>query len=274
MELCELKEQSRRLRRQILDTVYHAGGGHIGGDLSVCDILNVLYNRQMDITPQNWNTPGRDHFILSKGHAAEALYCTLAGKGFFPPERMEGMGRFGTGLPGHPNRKVPGVEANTGSLGHGLSLGVGMALAERMNQTGSFVYVVMGDGELAEDSVWEAAMAASHHHLERLIALVDRNRLQISGPTEQVMAQDPQQKRWEAFGWRVLEICGNDVGAIDQALTVAKTPMGAPTVILCNTVKGCGVSFMENRPEWHHRVPSASEYEQAARELSGGEEHA
>lgn len=269
METRELVEKSKLLRQQILTTVFHAGCGHIGGDLSVCDILNVLYNRHMNLSPENWASPDRDHFILSKGHAVEALYCVLADKGFFPAEKLETVSRFGSDFIGHPNRKVPGVEMNSGSLGHGLSLAVGMALAGRMNGLPSRTYVVMGDGELAEGSVWEGAMAAGHYRLDRLIAFVDRNRLQISGPTEQVMSQDPQAERWKSFGWHVLEIDGNDIAAIDSALTAAKNTVGKPTLILADTVKGKGVSFMENRAEWHHRVPTAEEYERAMAQLKG-----
>lgn len=269
METRELVEKSKLLRQQILTTVFHAGCGHIGGDLSVCDILNVLYNRHMNLSPENWASPSRDHFILSKGHAVEALYCVLADRGFFPAEKLETVSRFGSDFIGHPNRKVPGVEMNSGSLGHGLSLAVGMALAGRMNGLPSRTYVVMGDGELAEGSVWEGAMAAGHYRLDRLIAFVDRNRLQISGPTEQVMSQDPQAERWKSFGWHVLEIDGNDIAAIDSALTAAKNTVGKPTLILADTVKGKGVSFMENRAEWHHRVPTAEEYERAMAQLKG-----
>ena len=270
MDNKELAQKSRLLRQKILTTVYRAGCGHIGGDLSVCDILNVLYNRHMNITPQNWEDPGRDRFILSKGHAVEALYCVLADKGFFPEEKLWTVSRFGSDFIGHPNRKVPGVEVNSGSLGHGLSLAVGMALAARADGSSSRIYVVMGDGELAEGSVWEGAMAAGHYRLDNLIAFVDRNRLQISGPTEQVLSQEPQRGRWESFGWRVLGADGNDVASIDSALETAKASRGRPVLILADTVKGKGVSFMENRAQWHHRVPTAEEYERAMAELKGG----
>ncbi len=268
MQTEQLIIKSRALRRDILHTVYSAGAGHIGGDLSVCDILNILYNRHMNISPQNWDDPRRDHFVLSKGHCVEALYCVLADVGFFGKEELETVSRFGSKFIGHPSNKVPGIEIASGSLGHGLSAGVGMALALRFKELPARVYVVMGDGELAEGSVWEAAMSAGHYRLGNLIAFVDRNGLQISGPTEEVMSQEPLRARWESFGWKVLEADGNSIEALDAAITQAKAYKIGPVVILADTVKGCGVSFMENRVEWHHRVTTPEEYEAAMRELA------
>ena len=262
-----LKAKSFALRRVILDMVYSAKTGHIGGDFSVCDILNVLYNRQMNLTPENFSSKGRDHFILSKGHSVEALYAVLADKGFFPKELLKTYSQFGSDFIGHPNNKIPGIEMNSGSLGHGLSVGVGMAIAEKRDGSPARVYVVMGDGELAEGSVWEAAMAASHYGLDNLTAIVDRNGLQISGSTEQVMAQESQRERWSAFGWHVLETNGNDVAEISAKLAEAAGFRGKPCVIIAHTIKGYGVSFMENRAEWHHKVPDREQYETAMAEL-------
>ncbi len=263
----KLQAKSFALRLDVLDMVYRAKTGHIGGDFSVCDILNVLYNRVMDVTPQNFSSVDHDHFILSKGHCVEALYAVLCDRGFFPREDLLTVSQFGSKYIGHPNNKVPGIEMNSGSLGHGLSVAVGMALAGKRQGKPYRVYVVMGDGELAEGSVWEGAMAASHYRLDNLCAVVDRNRLQISGCTEDVMAQDSQDERWAAFGWHTLHARGNDVENLERAFGEAKHFQGKPTVIIADTVKGCGVSFMENQAGWHHRVPTQEEYEAAKREL-------
>lgn len=283
--MSELAAKSFAYRQTILDIVCRAGTGHIGGDFSVVDVLNVLYNKHMDITPENFGRIDRDHFILSKGHSVEALYAVLADKGFFPKEDLLTVSTYGSKYIGHPNNKVNGIEMNSGSLGHGLSVAVGMALAGRMDARDYRVYVVMGDGELAEGSVWEGAMAAGHYKLDHLIAVVDRNRLQISGTTEEVMAQDSQDERWRAFGWNVLHADGNDVDSLDAAFARAKAAAGAeaeagaagvekgrPSVIIADTVKGCGVSFMENQKGWHHRVPTPEEYSQAMAELKQKEE--
>ena len=262
-----LARKSAVLRQSVLEIIRTAGAGHTGGDLSVIDILNVLYNGVMNITPQNFGEDDRDHFILSKGHSVEALYAVLADKGFFPREDLATVSRFGSEYIGHPNHHVNGIEMNSGSLGHGLSVGVGMALALRMNQSSRHVYVIMGDGELAEGSVWEAAMAAGHYRLDQLIAVVDRNRLQISGDTESVMAQGDVNQRFWAFGWHCLTTDGNDTHALLAAFETAKTVRGKPVLIEARTVKGRGVSFMENQPQWHHKVPDAKEYARAIQEL-------
>lgn len=266
-----LQAKSFALRQDVLDMVYRAKTGHIGGDFSVIDILNVLYHSVMDITPENFSSNDRDHFVLSKGHCVEALYAVLCDKGFFPREDLLTVSQFGSKYIGHPNNKVNGIEMNSGSLGHGLSVGVGMALALKRDKKPYRVYVVMGDGELAEGSVWEGAMAGGHYQLSNLCAVVDRNRLQISGGTEEVMAQDSQDARWAAFGWNVLHAAGNDVKALEAAFAQAKECQEKPTVIIADTVKGCDVSFMENRAGWHHRVPTGEEYEQAKAELKAKE---
>ena len=255
------------IRKKIVTLIYRAGTGHIGGDLSVVDILVALYYKHMNISPSLVNNPERDRFVLSKGHAAEALYTVLADKGFFAEEELETYSQYGSKYIGHPNNKVNGVEMNTGSLGHGLSVAVGMALAGKMDKRDYRVYAVMGDGEMAEGSVWEAIMAGAQYKLDNLTAFVDRNRLQISGTTEEVMAQDAQEDRWRSFGWNVLSIPGNDIDAVDEAIALAKRTKGKPTVIIANTTKGCGVSFMENQAGWHHRVPTDDEYAKAMQEL-------
>lgn len=266
-----LKANSYRLRQDVLDIVYRAKTGHIGGDFSVTDILNVLYNKQMNVTPENFRDADHDRFILSKGHAVEALYAVLCQKGFFPREDLLTVSQYLSNYIGHPNNKINGIEMNSGSLGHGLSVGVGMALAGKMDKKDYRVYVVMGDGELAEGSVWEGAMAGGHYKLDNLCAVIDRNRLQISGTTEYVMNQESQEERWATFGWHVISIDGNDVDALDAAFEEAKATKGQPTLIVANTTKGCGVSFMENKAAWHHKVPTAEEYEQGMAELKAKE---
>lgn len=262
-----LKAKSFELRKKVLDMIYDAKTGHIGGDFSVMDILVTLYYREMNVSPERINAPDRDMFVLSKGHSVEALYAVLSDLNFFPKEDMLTYSRFNTKYIGHPNNKINGIEMNSGSLGHGLPVSVGMALGIRMDGRNSRVYTVMGDGELAEGSVWEGAMAAGHYKLDNLCAIIDRNRLQISGGTEEVMAQDSQDERWRSFGWNVIHAIGNDIEALTSALMKAKTTKGRPSVIIADTVKGFGVSFMENNVKWHHRIPSAEEYEAAAHEL-------
>ena len=263
-----------RLRRQILDIVYRAKAGHIGVDMSVCDILNILYGRYMHVSPALQNAPERDRFILSKGHCVEALYSVLWAYGFLPQEELLTIGSFGSPLIGHPHNRVPGIEMNSGSLGHGLSVGVGMALSFRTRRLPNRVFVVMGDGELAEGSVWEGAMAAGHYQLSNLTAIVDRNGLQISGTTEEIMSQEPLRSRWESFGWHVLEANGNDYASLEQAFAQAMVETERPSVILARTTKGCGVSFMENQASWHHKVPTEAEYQAACEELSRKEAQA
>ena len=263
----DLRAKAIDIRKDIVKLINHAGTGHIGGDLSVTDILVNLYYKQMNVGPDMIDDPNRDRFVLSKGHCVEALYAILADLGFFPKEDLVTYSQYMSKYIGHPNNKIPGIEVNSGSLGHGLSIAVGMALAARMENRSYRTYVVMGDGECDEGSVWEAAMAANQFKLDNLTAFVDRNRLQISGTTEQVMAQDSAEERWASFGWNVLSIPGNDMQAIDDAIDLSKHTKGKPTVIIANTTKGCGVSFMENLAGWHHKVPTAEQTEAAIKEL-------
>ncbi len=269
--MMNLKEKSYQIRQDVLDMVYRAKAGHIGGDYSVCDILVTLYYHVMNVGPDKVKDPNRDRFILSKGHSVESLYCILADKGYFPKSDLETYSQYGSKYIGHPNNKVNGVEMNSGSLGHGLPVAVGMALAGRMDHAPYRVYTVMGDGELAEGSVWEGVMAAGHYKLDNLTAVVDRNRLQISGSTEDVMHHDSLDERFGSFGWHVIHASGNDPDSLIQAFDEAKNTKGMPTMIIADTVKGCGVSYMENQAVWHHKVPTEAEYLQAKEELKAKE---
>lgn len=273
--MSNLKALSYELRKNVVDMIMEGNGGHIGGDMSVMDILVQLYFNDMNIGPDNMDDPDRDRFVMSKGHSVEALYAVLAAKGFFPIEQViKEFSKFGSKFIGHPNNKLPGIEMNSGSLGHGLPVCIGMALAGKMNKKNYRVYTVMGDGELAEGSVWEAAMAGHQYKLDNLCAVVDRNRLQISGSTEDVMAHDSQEERWAAFGWHVININGNDHAELAAAFAEARTVKGAPTVIIANTTKGCGSSVMENKANWHHKVPTAEEYDQIMKDLEARREAA
>lgn len=269
----ELELLSWKLRQDVLDIIMAGGGGHIGGDMSVLDTLLVLYKKHLHITPETMNDPQRDRFILSKGHSMEAYYAILAECGFLDLEEIKSkFSKFGSAYIGHPNNKLNGIEMNSGSLGHGLPVSVGMALAGRMDALPYRVYTVMGDGELAEGSVWEGAMAAANYGLDNLCAVVDRNRLQISGSTEDVMRQDPLEERWKAFGWHVLSVDGNSIDALDEAFTAAEQYKGKPTMIVANTTKGYGSAVMENKAAWHHHLPNSEEYAQITADFAAGRE--
>jgi len=270
-----LKALSYKLRRDVVDMIMAGKAGHIGGDMSVMETMVSLYFHAMNISPENQDDPNRDMFVMSKGHCVETLYAVLAEKGFFPIEQViKEYSRFGSRFIGHPNNKLPGIEMNSGSLGHGLPVAVGMALAQKMDKRLSRTYVVMGDGELAEGSVWEGAMSATQYGLDNLCAVVDRNRLQISGTTEQVMHQDSVKERFAAFGWNVLSVDGNDIDAMNAAFDEAKSVKGRPTMIVANTTKGKGSGVMENNVGWHHHVPNQEEYEQIMKDLKAHEEEA
>ena len=263
-----LKALAYELRENVIDMIVEGKGGHTGGDMSVMEILTEIYFDQMNIAPETKDDPNRDKFIMSKGHSVEAYYAVLAAKGFFDiKDVIAQFSKFGSKFIGHPNNKLPGVEMNSGSLGHGLPISVGMALAGKMDERDYRVYTVMGDGELAEGSVWEGAMAAGHYKLDNLCAVVDRNRLQISGGTEEVKAQDSQEERWASFGWHVIHAVGNDMISLTKAFNEARDTKGKPSVIIAETIKGYGVSFMENNASWHHRIPTAEEYALACEEL-------
>jgi len=254
-------------RRSILEIIVRAGAGHTGSDLSCIDILNVLYDRILRVTPERPDDPDRDRYIQSKGHAAEALYVVLADRGFFPAAELGTLYQEGTRLLGHPTRQVPGVEHNTGALGHGLSVAVGLALAAKLSGRPYRVFALLGDGELAEGSIWEASLAAAHHRLDNLVAIVDRNTLQISGCTEVVCALEPLEAKFAAFGYAVRSVNGHDLAALEGALSAVPFASGRPSLLLARTTKGRGVSFMEGAPSWHHHVPSAAELALALAEL-------
>lgn len=263
----ELRQKSIEYRKTILSIIHRAQAGHTGGSLSCIDILNVLYNRIMDISPDNFADPERDRYIQSKGHAVEALYTVLADKGFYPASELETLGRFRSHFIGHPTRKVPGIEHNTGALGHGLSVAVGTALAAKLDGSSRRVYTLLGDGELAEGSSWEASMTAAHYGLDNLTVIADRNGLQISGSTEDVTGLEPLADKFAAFGYAVRHVDGNDIPALVEVLEATPFEQGKPSLILAHTVKGSGVSFMENQVNWHHHVPTDDELERALAEL-------
>ena len=263
----ELASKSKSYRRKILKYIYKAKAGHTGGSLSCIDILNVLYNEIMNVNPDNFASPDRDRCIQSKGHCVEALFVVLADKGFFPESDLETLCQYQSHYIGHPTRKVHGVEQNTGALGHGLPLSVGTALAAKMDEKPFKVFTLMGDGELPEGSNWEAFLTASHYKLDNLCAILDYNKLQITGTTAEVCNTEPIADKLKNFGWAVREVDGNDVEALKILLNKLPFEIGKPNFIIAHTVKGKGVSYMENQIKWHHGVPSAEQYELAMEEL-------
>jgi transketolase len=266
----QLTRIAYKLRRDIIEMAHNSSAGHVGGDLSVIDILAVLYFDVMNVSPERVRDPDRDRFLLSKGHCAGALYCALGEKGFFDKqEALLTFGTFGTRFIGHPNTDVPGVEINSGSLGHGISVGVGMALAAKMDGRTYRTYVVLGDGEMAEGSNYEGMMAAGHYRLDNLCATVDCNRLQISGQTKNVMDSGSLADKFRDFGWNVIEVeNGNNCSQLSKAYRRAGDCKGKPSAVIAYTLKGKGVSFMENQVSWHHGVMNDEQYRQAVRELS------
>ncbi len=264
-----LTRKSYELRRDIIEMMHNSNAGHVGGDLSVIDILTVLYYKVMNVSPEKKDDPDRDRFLLSKGHCADALYCVLGRKGYYDAEdAIKNFSQFGSRFIGHPNTDVEGVEINSGSLGHGLSIGVGMALAAKMNKQTYRTYVVLGDGEMAEGSNYEGMMAAGHYKLDNLCATVDLNGLQISGKTEDVMDSSNLADKFRDFGWNVIEVCdGNDCSQLADAYELAAAYKGKPTAVIAHTVKGKGVSYMEDTASWHHGVMTQEQYEQAVKEL-------
>lgn len=265
-----LKDIAKDIRIDIVNMVATAKSGHPGGSLSVTDILTVLYFEEMNIIANEPKWEDRDRFVLSKGHAAPALYAVLANKGYFPKEELKTLRKFKSNLQGHPDmKKTLGVDMSTGSLGQGLSAANGMALAGKIGNKNYRVYTVLGDGELQEGQVWEAAMSASHYKLDNLVAFVDFNGLQIDGSNEEVMNVSPVDKKFESFGWNVIVIDGHDIEAIREALDKAKEVKGRPTAIIAKTVKGKGVSFMENKADWHGTAPNEEQKIQALNELKG-----
>ena len=269
LSLKELEAVARRLRRDIVTMIGAANSGHPGGSLSCVEILTALFFRTMNVDPRDPCQPDRDRFILSKGHAAPALYATLAEKGFFPTEELLTLRQIGSRLQGHPDRTcTPGVEMNAGSEGLGLSFAIGQALAARLDGRPYRVYVLLGDGECQEGQVWEAALFAHHHKVDNLCAIVDRNRIQLSGFTEDIIALEPFKEKWQAFGWQALEVDGHSLAELLHALETARKTPGRPTVVIAKTVKGKGVSFMENNPDFHGKAPTPAELELAMKELA------
>ena len=265
-----LQEKAKDVRIDIIRQIHYAGSGHPGGSLSAADIITYLYFAEMNIDPQDPHKAGRDRFVLSKGHAAPALYAALAEKGYFPKETLLTLRQAGSILQGHPDRKkVPGVDMSTGSLGQGISAAVGMALANKIDENGARVYSVLGDGELQEGMVWEAAMAAAHYGLSNLTIFVDHNGLQIDGRNEDVITVAPIAEKFESFGWDVQKIDGHDFEQIAAAVENAKAVSDKPQAIIAETIKGKGVSFMENEAGWHGKAPNDEQAEQAVTELGG-----
>lgn len=271
-ELIRLESVALQIRRNILRMIRAGKAGHVGGALSSAEILTALYFRIMKVDPLNPKWPGRDRFVLSAGHKCLVLYAALAEKGFFDKSILDTYGDLGSRIPGHPNmHKLPGVESNTGALGHGLSIAGGMALGLRLDKSDAKVYVLMGDGELAEGSNWEAASAASMHKLDNLVVFVDRNRLQISGPTVDVMSYEPLDQRWRAFGWSVRVIDGHNLASIVRNVEDTPFEPGKPSLIIADTVKSKGMSFAEGKVSYHYWKATPEEMEQAMRELDEAE---
>jgi transketolase len=263
-----LSEKSKEYRRKILQYIYNAKAGHTGGSLSCLDILNVLYNEVLNVTPESFTSPNRDRYIQSKGHCVEALYVVLADKGFFPESDLETLCQYKSHYIGHPTRKIKGVEQNTGALGHGLPISAGTALAAKMDNLSYRVFTLLGDGELPEGSNWEAALSAAHYKLDNLCAIIDLNGLQITGPTKDVCNTEPLDKKFESFGWAVRHVDGHDLQALKDTFEALPFEKDKPSVIIAHTTKGKGVSFMENEPKWHHGVPTKEQYQIAMEELS------
>jgi transketolase len=263
----ELQSKSINYRKKILQYIVGANAGHTGGSLSCTDILNVLYNEVLNVSPENFSSPDRDRYVQSKGHCVEALFVVLADKGFFPEEDLNTLCKYKSHYIGHPTKKVKGVEQNTGALGHGLPICTGIAIAAKMDKKDYKVFTLMGDGELPEGSNWEAALSAAHYKLDNLCAIVDKNTLQITAHTKDVMNTDPLDEKWKAFGWAVKEINGNNIDELLAAFAALPFEKGKPSVIIAHTTKGKGVSYMENELKWHHGVPNKEQYEQAINEL-------
>jgi len=263
----ELEKRAVEIRKRTVEIIYNASGGHTGGSLSSVDILVALYFDVMNIDPQNPQMKNRDRFILSKGHSVEGYYSTLENRGFISPEVLNTYGKFNSVLAGHPTRKIPGIELNSGALGHGLSVGVGLALAAKRSGEIYKTYVLMGDGEHGEGSIMEAAAAAGHYKLNNLVAIIDRNHLQISGHTEDVMAIDDLEGKYKACGWSVVQCDGHKMEELLRCFRNSTAQNEKPTLVIAHTKKGKGISFMEDKVAWHHKVPSREQMELAFNEL-------
>ncbi len=263
-----LESKSRKIRRDLFKTIINGGGGHTPTSLSIVDMLVVLYDSILTIDPQNPDDPDRDRLILSKGHGGVSLYIVLADKGFFDKSHLDTFGKPGTILGGHPDmHKVPGVEASTGALGHGLPFGIGMALAAKMNQQKYHIYVILGDGECQEGSNWEAALFAPQHKLDNLTVIIDSNKLQAMDRLEEIIKIEPMAEKWKSFGWEVAQMDGHDFEQMERIFKGLPLKKGKPTCLIANTIKGKGISFMENVPIWHYRMPTPDLLKQACQEL-------
>ena len=268
MNIEEIKEKARIIRRDIIDEVYYAKSGHPGGSLSIADIMAVLYFGEMNVDEKNPKWEDRDRLILSKGHCSPALYASLAERGFFEKENLKSFRKINSNLQGHPDmNKVPGVDMTTGSLGQGLSVANGIAIAGKMDHRDYRVYCIMGDGEIEEGQVWEAAMTSNKYNLDNLCVIIDNNNLQIDGTIEEVMSSYPIDKKFESFGFYTINIDGNDVCEIIDALKKARSNKGKPTCIIAKTVKGKGISYMENQVGWHGKAPNEEQYLEAIKSL-------
>lgn len=266
--MIDLEKKVKELRKIIFKTIYNGGGGHIPTSLSIVEILAVLYYKVMNITPQNPKDPRRDRFVLSKGHAAVALYAILADKGFFNKQHLDTFGRRGTILGGHPDmHKVPGIEASTGALGHGFPFGVGIALAGKLDKKDYRVFILLGDGECQEGSVWEAALFTPQHKLDNVVAIIDYNRYQALDRLDKIVSLSPLVDKWKAFGWEVREVDGHDIFQLLDIFKNVPFVKDKPSLIIANTIKGKGISFMENVPIWHYRLPNPKEMAIACKEL-------
>lgn len=269
MDIKELKEIAKKIRINIIEQIYNAKSGHPGGSLSSADILTVLYFKEMNINPNNPKMNERDRFVLSKGHAAPVLYATLAERGFFKKEKLKNLRKINSNLQGHPDmNKVPGVDISTGSLGQGLSVANGMAISAKLDNLDYRVYCLIGDGEIEEGQIWEAAMTSSHYKLDNLCVIIDNNNLQIDGTIDKVMNSYPIDEKFKSFGFNVINIDGNNIEEIIKAFENARNTKYKPTAIIAKTIKGKGVSFMENQVGWHGKAPNTEEYEQAIKQLS------
>jgi len=268
MENNHSKKKSLEYRKTLLEIIYKSGAGHTGGSLSCIDILNVLYNNILDITPENFHSFNRNRYIQSKGHCVEALYTILCDKGFFARDELNTLNQFNSHFIGHPTRKINGIEHNTGALGHGLSVAVGMALAYKMDKKKFKVFTLLGDGELSEGSIWEACTSASKYKLDNLVVIIDRNNLQITGGTEEVNPIEPIANKFKSFGFHIKEIDGHDLELLDKNLNSTPFEKNKPNLIIANTIKGKGVSFIENIVSWHHRVPTDEEFTNAINEIN------
>ena len=271
-DILNLKRISNNVRKSIVEEVYSAQSGHPGGALSCADILTVLYFNQMNIDPEKKDDLDRDRLVLSKGHASAALYAVLAERGYFSKDELKGFRKLGSMLQGHPDMKhIPGVDMTAGSLGQGLSVANGMAISSKLDERGFRVYCIVGDGEIEEGQIWEAAMASAHYKLDNLCLVVDNNNLQIDGKVSDVMSVYPLKEKFEAFGFEVFEVDGNDIDELITVFDKAKTVKEKPTAIIAKTIKGKGVSFMENKADWHGKAPNDEEYKTAIEDLSAND---